>query len=185
MLTSWGKKVLSTIRATNIIPHVTVNAQDKANITAKTIANNTKYINPTPATAASWALAASALVETGNSSTIGVVFGSGNSAESESSYMLDNLITGITAATPTIVTAYDDLHGKYIARLDYAISNDTGSEITIKEVGILVRFNTASTLGDTTSTTAKASFLIDRTLLATPVTIASGGAGVVRYEFVY
>lgn len=185
MLTAWGKKVLSTIRSTNVIPYVTVNNVDKANIEARTIANNTKYINPTPVTTASWALFAASLVETGNSSSIGVIFGSGNSEESESSYMLDNLITGITAETPTIATVYDDAHGKYIARLDYAISNDTGADITIKEVGILVRFNTASTLGGTTSTSAKASFLIDRTLLAAPVTIASGGAGVVRYEFAY
>lgn len=188
MLTAWGKKVASVATVAGYcLPFVSATNSSIAFIQGKTLAGNTLYIPPVYAASPTWGPIVSSLVESGSSSSVGVAFGSGNTSPSENDYTLENLITGITANTPTLETFFDETNHKYVARLDYTIQNDTGAEISIKEVALFVRFNTATTWGGTpvTSAAGRYSFMIDRTLLASPVVIPNGDAGTVRYEFSY
>ena len=186
MLTSWGKKALSVIRSTGLlIPNVNVAASAKSYITAKNVNGDTRYIPPTHQTGMSWAMIRTALVPTGNSASVGVAFGSDGTAESDEDYTIGNIILGLTAATPGVVTAFDDVNYKYSARLDYMISNDTGADVTIREVCLFGRFDGATVKGDAAVSANRACYLIDRTVLDAPVTIANGSAAAVRYEFAY
>lgn len=188
MITTWGKRVMATAKNTNYcVPYVYVINSSNANIPAKTISGNTLYIPPMYSTTPTWEPIVSSLVESGNSSSIGVAFGSGNTAATENNYTLENQVTGINATTPTIDTFFDSVNMKYVARLNYVISNDTVASVTIAEIGLFIRFNTATTQGNSASTagTNRYSFLIDRTVLDTPVTIPNGDAATIRYEFVY
>ena len=188
MLTTWGKRVMATANIVNYgVPYVSVSNADNANIPAKTISGNTLYIPPLYQTTPTWAPIVSSLVVSGSSSSIGVAFGSGSTAATENDYTLENQVTGINVTTPTLATFFDSVNMKYVARLDYTISNDTGASVTIAEIGLFVRFNTAPIQGDNAINTSanRYSFLIDRTVLDTPVTIPNGDAATIRYEFAY
>lgn len=183
MLTSWGKKVVACAKIINYtIPFVTVTATSPAMIEAKNVLGSTYYIPPVYYTQ-TWAAITAALADT----SYGIALGSGDTAPTENDYTLANQITGFTMATPTITTFFDTTNFKYVARLDMSVSNNTGSPITIKEVGYFVRFNTNGTRGAnaTASNAARHSFMIDRSVLETPLTIANGAAAVVRYDFAY
>lgn len=186
MLTAWAKKVMAVMKTAGIVPFVSVTNTSNANIEAVSIAGNTRYIPPVQGASVAYGLIDTALVETGSNSSIGVAFGSDNTGVTENDYTLGSLITGLMAATPTIQTIYDSDNNRYIARLDYTISNDTGAVVTIREVGLFARFNTAGTRGDGASAgNNRYSFMIDRTVLSSPVTIPDGDAATVRYEFIY
>lgn len=185
MLTAWAKKIMAVMKNTGIVPHVTVASTSLAYIEAVSIGGNTRYIPPVPNIATTYGLINTALVETGSSSSMGVAFGSDNTEVTENDYTLGSLITGLTGLTPTIQTIYDSDNNLYIARLDYAISNNTGAVVTIREVGLFARFNTAGTRGDAASSSNRYSFMIDRTVLSSSVTIPDGEAATVRYDFAY
>jgi len=188
MLTTWGKRVIATAKIINYgVPFVAVSSTGNANIPAKTISGDTLYIPPMYQVSPNWEPIVSSLVESGSYASVGVAFGSGSTAATENDYTLENQVTGITGTTPTIVTFFDSVNMKYVARLDYVISNDTGASITISEIGLFVRFNTATTQGDSASSSLarRYSFLIDRTVLDAPVTIPNGDAATIRYEFAY
>ena len=188
MLTAWGKRAASVSKIVNYcIPPVTVGITSKAYIEATDAAGTNLFIPPLYHTAPSYSLIDDEIIVSGSSSTIGVAVGSGNSQESENSYKLDSIIVGLSAAVPTVETVYDDTAGEYVARLDYAISNNTGSDVTVKEIGLFVRYTTATTKGATASSSAanRHTFMIDRTVLDSPVTIPNGEARIVRSEFIY
>lgn len=183
MLTVFGKKVASVLRGSNCpIPPTTINSTSKAYIEAKTIAGTTKYINPY--SDISYVFASSIPSE---SSSPCVVVGSGNTPASENDYCLESVISGLSANTPSVVMAFDDENHKYIARLDYTIQNDTGNTVTINEIGLYVRFYLSDTQGGTpvSGTQNRRLFMMDRTVLNTPVVIQDGDAAIVRYEFAY
>lgn len=193
MLTAWGKKVVACAKyiGSNIpyyLPSPTFANNSPAYIQAKNAAGTSVYIGPLYYTQPSYSAITGALVTTGSSSSVGVAFGSDSTAATENDYTLGSQVTGLSIGTnPSVVTYFDSTNFKYIARLDYTLSNDTGSDITISEVGFFMRFATATTRGANASTTAanRHCIMIDRTVLDTPVTIPNGTAATVRYEFAY
>jgi hypothetical protein len=187
MLTAWAKKVMAVQRASGVVPHVSTNSTSVAYIEAVSMAGNSKYIPPMPYENATYPLISDALVESGAYSSVGVAFGADGTAATENDYTLGGHITGLRAVTPSIQTIYDGDNNRYVARLDFSVSNDTGAAVTIREVGLFVRFNTAASRGGTASSSSNSrfSFMMDRTVLSSPVTIPDGEAATVRYEFAY
>lgn len=184
MLTAWGKKVVACATVNGYkIPYVTASNTQAALIPATSALGASLYIPHSYYNGGYWALITSALAKT----SYGVAFGSDSTAPTENDYTLGSQITGISAPAPTIETVIDTTNWRYIARLDYAVSNNTGTTITIAELGLFEVFYVATTRGATPSASSsnRHSFMIDRTVLDTPITIPNGSAAVVRYEFAY
>ena len=111
--------------------------------------------------------------------TGGVRFGTGNSAESEDSVDLDNMITSgisvsLTSRVPGCVSP-----GNPTLTYTFAITNTGSSDLTITEIGYAQSVSAASK--PTLSSTNNPMVLLDRTVLETPLTLVSGDAGVLVY----
>lgn len=114
----------------------------------------------------------------------GVAFGTGTTPATEEDYTLENIITsGISMVASGPTTYYDETTHKYGSRVDFTISNNGTDPITISEMCIYRNYNYSSTIGGTSAGSSQ--FMIDRSVLANPVTIPGGEAGVIRYECVY
>lgn len=109
---------------------------------------------------------------TSSTSTNGkILFGSGITPVSENDVWLENqLTTGIsTSITKTVVN--DEIVTKYLT-----ITNTSDSDIVIGEVGY------ASYHVYVSSTNRPSICLLDRTVLAEPITIPPGGVGRIEYS---
>lgn len=184
MLTKFGKVLVSHFAppATNSyqpIPGMITSSLNRAINEVKSYMGNTFYVTPSTTTS-SLSFISSAITET---STSGVIVGSGNTTATENDYCLENQITGLTATNSNSIY-YDADNYRFIQRVEFTISNNTGNDVTIKEIGRVCSCNTSSTRGNTTSSNAKC-FLIDRTVLDAPVEIPNGESSVVRYDFVF
>lgn len=97
----------------------------------------------------------------------GVVFGTGDTAPTFDDYKLSgDLVTTMSASASVVVTKDDDGY-TYVAT--YTIANTGSADITIKEVGLILYGR------------ANSSFLIERTVLDSPLTISVGGVGQLVY----
>ena len=106
-----------------------------------------------------------------NNATCGVCFGDGTASPTEDDYNLSgNIITTITATATQSRTSVED--GGIMSAV-YTITNTGSESITISEIGMFSYWYTSST--------AYSTFLCERSLLDTPVTIEPGGVGQVTY----
>lgn len=187
MLTAWARQIISVAKyADYYIPYVSVSYLDKAYIPAKRIDGTSIYVPPRVYSSNSFPAIVTALAATGSSSSSGVAFGSDATPPTENDYTLGRQVTGITCtASPIIKTVIDEVSGRYVARLDYPLANDTAEDVTIAEIGLFHRFASADALGGTPATSTRCSIMFDRTVLETPVVIPAGAAGTVRYQFSY
>lgn len=105
------------------------------------------------------------------SATGGIVFGDGSAPVTPDDYTLSgNIISGITASCTVSNELVDNVS---TTKSIITITNGNDSDITISEVGLMAK----TSLSDN----AKYSFLTERTVLDTPVTIPAGGIGQVTY----
>ena len=190
MLTKWGKKIVACAKGSPyLLPYVTVGASNyPALFEAKSLSGNTVYICPT-AKGSNFAFISTSLVATGTSASYGVAVGSGTTPPTENDCTIEQQILGVSASTPSIANAtyYDKTNNRYLARLDYSVANNSEASVTISEIALFATFYTAAARGDNASSSGSSlcSILIDRTLLASPVTIPAGSAATIRYEFAY
>ena len=97
----------------------------------------------------------------------GVILGTGDTAPSIDDYKLSgDLITTISAIGDISVTQDDN--GCTFEGI-YSVTNSSSEDVTVKEIGLLM---TGAYSGR---------FLVERTVLDTPVTIPAGGIGQVTY----
>lgn len=187
MLTTWGKKVASILRSTSgsVIPAPSISQSDEAFIEAAAVNGWTAYINGY-ASSNGISFIGSELTATGGNSSNGFAIGSGSKAESASDYNLEKQIVNITGS---VSQAYvkDSENFQYIQRFTITVQNNTGEEITVREVGLFRGFQASNTKGGTpsTQTAARACIMVDRSLLANPVVIPNGEARAVQYDFAY
>lgn len=118
---------------------------------------------------------------TGNPGTstgpYGVIFGNGTTPVTASDYKLSGSV--ITTFNETHKTTFTpDTSGFSISTL-YTITNTSSSNaITISEVGLISQ---GAYMDSSSSSSSGSYFLVERTLLDTPITIAPNGVGQVTY----
>lgn len=117
--------------------------------------------------------------KTAESVNPGVYFGSGSTPANKADNKLESLITsGLTIASPSAFTESNDGNGKYEFSASYVLTNTSGVEMNIYEVGfVLPIFNASSTYYHPT--------LVERTVLDEPVTIPAGGTKMVTYKITF
>ena len=103
------------------------------------------------------------------SSRGGVIFGNGDTPATAEDYKLaGNIITGITASA-ALARSFNDGMAQIVAT--YTIT--ASSEVTIKEIAAFA------------SSGSNGIYMVDRTVLDTPVTIPAGGVGQVVYTITF
>lgn len=116
--------------------------------------------------------------------TSGVAFGNGTTEPTADDLTLSgDFIHGLVANSNVIITSemnVDDTGCTYTTL--YTITNSTDADITISEMGIFSNFY-GSTGSYSTIKTQVIPYMIERTLLETPVTIPVNGVGQVTYTF--
>lgn len=110
----------------------------------------------------------------------GFVVGTGTTAPSLDDYKLESQITSGITMNFTNSRRYVNSSGKPTIENIYTITNNGSSDITISEVG-LVSYNINCCTSSSATSTGANNVLIDRTLLDTPVTIASRGSASINY----
>lgn len=101
----------------------------------------------------------------------GVVFGTGNTPPTVNDYKISG--TEFTAFTANSSVSNQFTTNGLVTTATFTLTNTGTSEVTIKEVALYG--------GSYKSSTSYTKFLIDRTLLDSPVTIPAGGIGQVIY----
>ena len=110
----------------------------------------------------------------------GVSFGTGERAAAETDYQLQSHIgSGITVSLTSRTVGCDSPGNPWI-QYAFTITNNTGDTLTIREVGYKQLLKSATTPGRTANVDAV--YLLDRTVLASPLEIANGDAGVLVYK---
>lgn len=100
----------------------------------------------------------------------GVLLGTGDDEPSMNDYQLSgSIITGLNATT-VLHAAFDDNAASRM--VEFTLSNITSIDKTIKEVAYIAKVWTSGNTGY---------FMLDRTVLAEPLTIPAGGVGKLRY----
>lgn len=120
-------------------------------------------------------------VETGftlTASAAGISVGSGNTAATENDYQL---VTPITSGLTGVVTVSKGVEsGSAYITLNIALTNTSGSSITISEICYKQEFKVAATQSGTT--TSSAVCMVDRSVLDTALTIPASGQAVLTYK---
>ena len=115
-----------------------------------------------------------------NNTGHGVHFGTGTTTPTENDYILTN---GITSGISAILT-YSEMklnqQNKPYAMARFSVTNSSSADITIAEIGMVSNSFTVVTSPSSHSTVGT-DFLIDHTLLDTPVTIAPGATASIEY----
>ena len=113
------------------------------------------------------------------SASSGILVGTGNAAPTEDDYCLASQITsGMSATSPAATRSVDDNGNPYVEFV-FVLSNTTGSDIVVSEIGYAQTLYCSSTEGSADSSTS--TFLFDRTVLSTPVTVPANGSAAVKY----
>jgi len=108
----------------------------------------------------------------------GISVGSGNTPATDEDYQLESTITsGLTAQVNRILD-FDGSGYPYI-RYDIMLTNNTGNDIVVNEIGYKQNIQTATSSGG--ASVAARLCLIDRTVLNSPLVIEAGTYEVIRY----
>ena len=104
-----------------------------------------------------------------------IIIGSGDTAVTFDDYQLSSIISsGWTKGVPVVGTPlYDSETKKWTNTISFTVTNSSGSDMTIKEVGILSDIYTSY------------SSLIYREVLTTPVEIANGNSSTITLNLEY
>lgn len=113
-----------------------------------------------------------------NANNAGFCVGSGTTAADEDDYDLESQITSGISASVVVNPGLDESDNPYVA-YDLTITNTGSESITIGEIGFKQSLYT-TTAADGTSFSNR-TFLLDRTVLDTSVTIPAGSYAVIRY----
>lgn len=189
MLTKWGQKIVNANGFEKIYPkpEFNISTNNIGCINAKSAAGDSFIAGPMSyPTATNYNALVTSITDSGSSATVGVAFGSSDTPATDEDYTIGSIISTLSGTVANAVTSYDSDAQKYKVYINYTLTNTGSESITIKEV---CRFNyvfPASAIGQQASSFGtQKSVLIDRVVLDTPVTIAAGESGIVRYETFY
>lgn len=193
MLTKLGKASLGIIAASssstrcNALMFNTSASGNKCSKKCKDYTGTEKYLSMLP-----FSTAITPIVSTITGDSKGIAFGSGTTPATEDDYTIENLIrSGIS-----VTYAPSDGFGSYFydseansedVYITFTITNTGSSSISISEICRFATFSLGSDYGAAVGTGAsyRSAFLIDRTVLDTPVVIEAGSSGVIRYQMAF
>lgn len=117
----------------------------------------------------------------GSNNYCGIYFGSGTTPAQKSDYTLEAPIeSGLSFPQfPASQVLSDDGGGKWSVIASYIVSNTSEETVSISEIGVF------STFGVYNGASTSPPVLLERTVLASPVTIAPGGARVINYKVTF
>lgn len=110
-------------------------------------------------------------LETANNYNGGVIFGSGTASPTVDDYTMAGELFATGSVSANVERSFDDEGAYWTAT--YTITNTGDEDFTVGEIGLYANSN---------STNVKGPFLIERTVLETPITIPAGGVGLVTYN---
>lgn len=170
MLTKNAKAILMTVFAKNVTQFAGLPVTLPNGTQVYLGANLSQYpsANPTIAKAT-------------NINSAGISIGTGRTQPTENDYCLESIINS-TAVSMVINVSRIIENGNLFMVFDCAITNNSGADITISEIGYQQFCAYGTTQGSESSSTAGFALLLDRTVLATPLTIANGDVGLIRYK---
>jgi hypothetical protein len=114
-----------------------------------------------------------------NGASTGIRVGSGNIEATGNDYKMDSMITsGLTSSNPTM-TYGEDSGNPYLEYL-FTLTNTTGADIVVNEIGYVQSVRTATSSGG--SATIVTPILLDRTVLSTPVTVPANSSAAIKYR---
>jgi hypothetical protein len=112
-----------------------------------------------------------------NDDSGGVYFGTGSTPASLADYCLESPIeSGLTITNPSQYTFNDNGEGQWTYSAEYMVTNTSGAEINIYEIGIVTQISSPSKSG----TDEHHPVLMERTVLASPITIPAGGVKLIN-----
>lgn len=118
---------------------------------------------------------------TKDATAAGISVGTGNTAPTEDDWQLEeHLGTGINI-TLTETVYGNDAPGVPYVQYKVTVTNTGSAPITVKEIGYKQTVGSARYPGSSVDGGTRV-FLLDRTVLDTPVTIAAGDAGIITYK---
>ena len=113
-----------------------------------------------------------------DANSAGISIGTGSTAAAETDYNLQSTITsGITVTLEHNVVRMDGDSPYH--EFTFAITNTGSAALTISEIGYKQALRSCNTQGGTSD--ANTVFLLDRTVLSSPLTIQAGDAGILVY----
>jgi hypothetical protein len=114
---------------------------------------------------------------TTNAQSAGISVGTGDTAATDEDYILENTITtGLSMTSTTVKSMQNNLPS---VTLNCVFSNTTASDIIIKEIGYKYNLWVANAVGGTAG--GNRIFLLDRTVLSTPLTVPARGNAALLY----
>ena len=116
----------------------------------------------------------------------GVYFGSGSTPANKNDVTLESPITsGLNIINPASLGYSNDGNGKYTVSADYVLRNDTNADIILREVGIFTPTTESNVSGSFTADVKLHLCLMERTVLAEPITIHPGESKLVTYKITF
>lgn len=113
-------------------------------------------------------------------SAAGIQVGSGNTPASENDYQLDSTITN-SSLTGSVNVSRVIEDGKLYIIFDLTITNVSADAIQIHEIGYFQYLSSGTTQAGT-SVSSSYCFMLDRTVLDTPVSVPAGDFATIRYK---
>jgi len=122
-------------------------------------------------------------VDTGvrfSASSQGIHVGTGDTAPTEDDYNLESTVTsGLSSSSPSATRDADNDGNPFVEFL-FTLTNTTGSDIVIKEIGYFQKIIFNTTYKSTSSSDTVV--MLDRTVLSTPVTVPANDSAAVKYR---
>lgn len=161
---------------------LSVGSRLKGFIQAKNVTGADVYLSRI-STSGGWPGTFPPYVHIENSNNIGIYVGSGNTPASENDYCLENKITQGLKGSLTIDTTDQNLDENGVLQnyILITLTNTSNETITISEIGMVTKAYAATNFN--ASSANEHSFLLDRTVLTTPLTLAPNESGLISYVF--
>jgi hypothetical protein len=114
---------------------------------------------------------------TTSTSSSGIILGSGTTAPTENDYRLESQFTSSMSASVQSTLMLDENDNPETI-FTITVTNQKNTAVTVAEVGLVESLSASRSFNSSPSYFA---FLLDRTVLDTPVTIPAGGYAVIEY----
>lgn len=160
----------------NILAMALQAGSDRGGVPGRAVNGEFRYFNGSPSF-----LTNPTKSVTKDATAAGISVGIGSTAATEDDWQLEStLTTGINIAL-TDTTYGNDAPGIPYAQYSVTVTNTGSDPITVKEIGYKQTVGSVIYPGATVGSGSRV-FLLDRTVLDTPVTIAAGDAGIITYK---